>query len=104
MKGEGFSPRFFSAVSAISAVMQVSSHALQSSVCLLGLGTVGRLQVPIEPLEDPSVDVERIGAGMARQAVVAVRVGDELGGLPELAQRVEHHLPFTDEDRQVLLA
>src|SRR5262245_33847261 len=63
-----------------------------------------RLQVPIEPLEDPAVAVERVGARMARQTVVAVRVGDELRGLAELPERVEHHLPFAEEDRLILLA
>src|SRR5215813_13900538 len=68
------------------------------------LGSIRRLQVTIEPLEDPAVDVQGVGSRVARQAVVAVRVGDELRRLSELAQRVEHHLAFTEQDRQILLA
>src|SRR4051812_40228636 len=40
--------------------------------------SVRGFQVAIEPLQDAAVDVERVSARVARQTVVAVRVGDEL--------------------------
>src|SRR5262249_39289160 len=62
------------------------------------------LEIAIEPLEDAAVDIESVGARVARQAVIAVGVGDELRRLAQLPERVEHHLALAEENRQILLA
>src|SRR4249920_3899278 len=40
---------------------------------------------------------------MARQAVIAVRIGHELSGLAQLTKCIEHHLALAEQNGEVLL-